>query len=496
MMEDMGSGQSTATEREVQSIIQVFLGRLGVTFFIFDGLDECKDWEELVGALEDLTQESDCSVVCTGRPHLSVASMVGANTSQIHLETRGNLADIKLYLEPKIHTLRKRGKLPNSLTVAEVVDTIANRADSMFLWVVLMISYLSSPLLTPNNRLQAINNIHVLEGLDAMFMQILEDLQRRLPKSEWSKIKRVFQWLVVAQTPWTIKMLHTALAVQNTRPITPDDYISDFHEALMQTVGSFVEIYSDGTVRFIHLSVQEFLADPSPEFQSSELSRSFHVQKEHAHCSMATLCLSYMIYNIPHKPITATAQQGTRAADLSKQYPLLAYATKWWPTHACQSLRLNDRAASGYSADCYRTLFKAVAETLWNKEFLSCWIETSYIFHNVPSLDTMKSCLGALQRKYPEIWKFQVEPIVDILNRLAPQLSRLNTDWGHILKKEPNEIWLPSINAVGRFDLWASSGNAKMSFLESEDDEGSILIASQVSADGARVGMLKIWTSV
>ena len=51
-------------------------------------------------------------------------------------------------------------------------------------------------------------------------------------------------------------------------------------------------------------------------------------------------------------------------------------------------------------------------------------------------------------------------------------------------------------NAVGRFDLWATSDNTKMSFLDSKDDEGSILIASQVSADGRSVDMLKIWTSV
>ena len=496
LMEDTGSGHNTATKREIQSVIQVFLARLGVSFLMFDALDECEDWEELLETLEDVTQGSNCSVVCTGRPHLSVASMVGDNTSQIHLEARGNLADMKLYLEPKIHILRKRRKLPDSLTVTEIVDKIANRANSMFLWVVLMISYLSSPLLTPNDRLQAINNISLLEGLDSMFSSILEDLNRRLHKSEWSKIKNMFQWLVVAQTPWTLPMLHTALAVQDTRPITSDDYISDFSESLIQTCGSFVEIYSDGTVRFIHFSVQEFLANPNPEFQNSELSRSFHVQKELAHCSMATLCLSYMIYNIPHKPITVTGQQGTEAGDLSQKYPLLSYSTKWWPIHACQSLRLNDLGASGYSAGCYGTSFKVIVEALCNKNFISCWIETSYIFQNAPNLDIMKSCAQALKRKYPEVWKFRVESMVEKLDRLAPELNRLNLDWGHILKKEPNEIWLPSINAIGRFDLWASSAGAKMNFLESKEDAGSILIASQVSADGASVGMLKIWTSV
>jgi len=139
--------------------------------------------------------------------------MFRINTSQIRLKTQENLGDMKLYHEPKIEALLKRGKLPNYFTVTDMVDKIANRADSMFLRAVLMIGYLSSLLLTPNNRLQAINNIYVLEGLDAMFNQILEDLKRRLPRSEWLKIKRMFQWLVVAQTPWKLEMLHTALTV-------------------------------------------------------------------------------------------------------------------------------------------------------------------------------------------------------------------------------------------------------------------------------------------
>ena len=157
-----------------------------------------------------------------------------------------------------------------------------------------------------------------------MFKQILEDLKRRLPKSEWSKIQRMFQWLVVAQTPWSLDNLHTALAVQSNRAITADDYTPDFQESLLQTCGSFIEVYADGTVRFIHLSVQEFLANSGTEFQDSELSRSFHVIKELAHSSMATLCLSYIIHNVPHSPA------GSEAASLHTKFPLLLYATKWW----------------------------------------------------------------------------------------------------------------------------------------------------------------------
>jgi hypothetical protein len=140
-------------------------------------------------------------------------------------------------------------------------------------------------------------------------------------------------------------------------------------------------------------------------------------------------------------------------------------------------------------------MFKAITEVVNNKELLSTWIEASYIFQNTPSLTTLTSTMVKFQRSYAELWKLQVSPVVETLNRLSSELSRLNLNWGHILRNEPHEIWLSSINTVGNFDLWASKNDADMNFLKSEGDEGSILIASQVSYDGRSVGMLKVWTS-
>lgn len=151
LLEDMGSGQASATDQEIQSIIQVYLGRLGTSFLVFDALDECTDWEDFIETLDRITQYSECRIVILGRPHLSIATVTGAHPFQIYLETQQNLEDMKRYLEPKVEVLYRRGKLPKTLTASDIVNKIANRADSMFLWVVLMIGYLSSPLLTPNH---------------------------------------------------------------------------------------------------------------------------------------------------------------------------------------------------------------------------------------------------------------------------------------------------------------------------------------------------------
>lgn len=495
IMDDVGSGQTIASEKEVQSILRIFLGRLGQSYLIFDALDECLNWEEFLESLEEITRGIGCKVVILCRPHLRFTQVTRGNPCQIALEAEGNLADMKRYLEPNIQRLWDRGKISKTLSVAEVSSKIADRANSMFLWAVLMAGYLASPLLTPNDRLEAINNMKMLEGLDAMFKKVLEDLQHRIPRKEWSKILKMFQWLIVAQRPWSVEMLRTALAVQSNRKTTADDYIADFEESLLQTCGSFVEISQDGKIGFIHLSVKEFLTIFSPECHNSEVARSFHVQKEVADCSMATLCLSYITYNVPHGPMSGCESKPADWTALESEYALLHYATKWWPVHVSQGLPSPKSDISVYPEGCVENMCRAMTPIISNKKLLTSWIEASWVFQCPPSLGSLTARMSAFVNICPSSYKLEVSAIVDKLKRLSLELGRLNCEWGHILRTEPNEIWLPSINAIGKFNLWIGTEDANLRSLTSESDEGSMLIASQVSLDGTKVGMLKLWPS-
>lgn len=492
IMDDIGSGQAVASEKEVQSILRIFLGQLDQSYLLFDALDECLNWEEFLESLEEITRGIRCKVIILCRPHLRFAHVLGGTPCQIALEAEGNLADMKRYLEPNIQRLWERGKISNSLSVTVISSRIAHRADSMFLWAVLMAGYLASPLLTPNDRLEAINNMKMLEGLDAIFKKVLEDLQLRIPKKEWSKILKMFEWLIVAQQPWTVEMLRTALAVQRNRKTTVDDYIADFEESLLQTCGSFVEIRQDGTIGFVHLSVQEFLTISSSH-SNSDCASSFHVQKEVAHCSMATLCLSYLTYNVPHGPMSGCESKPAEGKVLDSQYPLLRYATRWWPVHASQGFPSSQSDMSVYPKGCLENMCQVITPAISNKKLLTSWIESSWIFHGPPSLGNLTAKMSTFINKCPDGYKSEVSATVEKLKQLSSELARLNAEWGHILKTEPNEIWLPSVNAIGKFDLWNDTDDANLKPLITERDEDCILIASQVSSDGTMVGMLKLW---
>jgi len=494
IMDDIGCGQTAASEKEVKSILRVFLGHVGQSYLLFDALDECTSWEEFLESLEDITRGIRCKIIILCRPHLRLANIIGGNPTQIALEAEGNLEDMKRYLEPNIQRLWDRGKISKSLSVAAISSKIAHRANSMFLWAVLMAGYLASPLLTPNDRLEAINNLKMLEGLDAIFTKVLEDLQLRIPKREWSKILKMFQWLIVAQRPWSVEMLRTALAVQRNRKTTSDDFIADFEESLLQTCGSFVEIRQDRTVGFIHLSVQEFLTI-SGYSSSPDGASSFHVQREVADCSMATVCLSYLTYNIPHGPLSGSENIAADRRVLDTEYPLLSYATKWWPIHASQAFPSPKSDISVYPKGCLENMCQAMTPAISNKKLMKTWIESYWTFYGPPSLGGLATIMNTFSNHCPDGYKRDVLATANKLKGLSSELTRLKDEWGHILKSEPHEIWLPSINAIGDFDLFSDTNEASLKPLTSESDENCILIASQVSSDGTKVGMLKVWPS-
>jgi hypothetical protein len=122
-----------------------------------------------------------------------------------------------------------------------------------------MVRYLQSPTLTLQERLEAISDMNLLEGLDKLYMRILENVQEHLPQRQWVKVQKIFQWIAAAPYPLRTLELRIALAAQQSRAASKDDLIPDFEPSLVQICRALVEIKEDLTVYFIHLSVLKFL---------------------------------------------------------------------------------------------------------------------------------------------------------------------------------------------------------------------------------------------
>jgi hypothetical protein len=425
----------------------------------------------------------------------------------MELEQGENLEEITTIIRPELTSLISLGKLGPRFGpegAEAVIQRLARRADSIVLWAVLMVKYLQSKTLTPTDREEIINEETHFNGLHELYSKILADLGRRVPTAQHAKAHKVFEWLVITQQPWTTKMLEEALAVKTNRPSSEGDFLAHFEESLLELCGPLVEIRQDRIVRFIHLSVAEYLT--SKEHLATK--STFSVSLRRAHSSAANLCLAYLKNEIPQKPLSGTASTRPHQPSIALKYSLLQYAVTYWSQHARLSLEHDVDYADNlehvtqftqtFTQKGFSDLFQLLSRLTTDKLFVTVWIEASWTFEVPPSLldipDLIVSSVTILPKQNQKL-KTDLKALGQTLQRLSGNLSHLNKQWGLTLTESPNEIWLPSTNAFTDSEFWIGTDAADVKWLPSQEEEQSVLIVSQVSMDGNGVGVIKVWPS-
>jgi len=489
-----GSGQRFASEEDVLDILELYIERCNPAYFVFDGMDECSNHVDFVLELERLTKGTRTRILLFGRPHLHYGNVRQSESNQILLGPQENLQDLQAYLHRHVLSLLEKGAIARRQPddAAAIVEILAHNSSSIFLWAILMIAYLQSPFLTPRDRLDAIEQIHVFTGLDALFMKILDQVEKSTPKTQWNRIKTVFQCLIAAFRPLTTQELKILLAVKKDTAMSAEDQIQDFDNSLVQMCRSLVEIRPDGTVAFIHLSVSEFLIKAESRRNSPW---PFHVQIYSAHRTMAVLCISHMLNDVPHSPLSGCSSTTITSILLEERFPLLQYATSNWESHAwkCLQFESRDDIKNTFAIDEYKILLSQILVAVSSPEFVSMWVEAGWIFGTCPS----QRDLPAVIRSALEILGLQtsakVAKLIAKLDSLSTYISNLERQWGRVLEQHPNEIWLPSIQTFAQSEFSVGSNVSNLVSLSSPEDVDAILLASQVSDSGSEVGVLKVW---
>lgn len=488
ILNETGHGQKEASLEEIRSILRVYVNHFSPLAIILDGLDECSDSEEFLRDLGDDLDSTECKVILLARHNL-YSPLLDHMRYHIVLGSQENLQDIKLYLHPKITWLLRKKGLSGQQSADLIASNIAQRADSMFLWAVLMITYLSAPSLSPGEWLSAVQNLTNFEGLETLYTRILAGLQQRTPRSEWLKIQNIFQWLVVQKEPWSVLMLGDALATKHDRATILEDFIPDLEAVLPYMCGSLIEVKEDNTVRFVHLSVSEFLTSVEP---SADAVRPFHVRLKDGQQSMARVCLSYLTYDISHEPLGGAAWVVPERKQTESAHPFLRYAALNWVEHASQCFDCSlDRFDSVGNYNWHtlsseeRGLLKIIYDSILDKLLVTMWIEACWLFRATPNVaglpchDISLSLWGTL---------FDMK-----ISQLGEVLQKLDERWGHILESKPNEIWLPSINTFMASDFLVGTTAASLQVLSLDTDDEAMIIASQVSLTGTEIGIIKLW---
>jgi hypothetical protein len=501
--------QPVATDNQVFSLLHLILHRIGQIILIFDGVDECEDKDLFFFTeLYRLTEGAhSCSILLSGRPTTTVPNAFGRGYFLLNLNESQNLLDIERYLRPRIGELLDSRALvvtthnSNKNDLEKIVRTISTRANGMFLWATLLVEYLQSPALTMRQRWEAIDNINLLEGLDALYEAVLHTVQLRFPATARLNIRRIFQWVARACRPLHINELQNIVAIPLNGPVEADFMIPNFEKSLGPMSGALLEIAADRTVRFIHLSVVEHLFKESTETagRSSSGRQDLEVDQASTDRYLATCCLSYLCHTIPSEPLNGNPQKTPDAGYQMRRFPALQYIAQYWSYHlfSCLGRFPTSSGASRRENDgSLQQLTQLAASFLFDRCKVTVWIEASWLFQNPPSimLPVEELCaLSGLGVLSPSEGKLLFKAFSH-LKRLSADLEALNNSWGHVLRDSPNEIWEPSISAFTKSDFWSSVSGAKLTQIAIPSDVGkkSILLRSQVSVDGLELGLMRL----
>ncbi|KAL4941118.1 hypothetical protein BDV06DRAFT_223412 [Aspergillus oleicola] len=449
LMTSTGSGQLKASNDEILHLLAMYLQLAPITLLL-DGIDECCEPDILLQILSSTFYHANCRTILSSRPTIKLNWFVAV--SVVELSERMNFGDIKAFLEPKLEHMMAQGLLEGTEPSADLANKIAGRSDSMFLWASLMISYLKSEALSPEDRHEAIDNLNLLEGLDGMYSTIITTLRRRFPsKAEWDRVEKLFRWIRTAARPLHHKELRYALGIRSSKKnmrkaVSARQLIPHFEKVLGIMSGALMEISAGFTVSFIHLSVIEFLEQT--DGYGSEAMPFLRQHISEAHCQSATDCLLYILHTVKLEPLSGSSRASTNASQVRQRYPFLLYAAQFWSKHAEDAMKNHPPGSQITTRPSFVSMFQEMFTFISTPSAVTAWSEASWVF------------------------------------------------------AEPNEIWEPSIPAFVQSPFWVGTKDARLQTISSGDEDtayadlgDAILISTQTSSNGHEVGIIKAWPS-
>lgn len=488
------SAPRMATRDDLLNLLQWLLLRYPNVVIIIDGVDECSDPNELLKYLaridavpvashgSGIPDRAGSFTALFQRPTVKIPPLWEAKAQRLALSKDHNHKDIRNFLLPAITELQRSGLLADIEDVQQMATKAAKHANGMFLWARLLLDYLSSDALTCEDRSEAMKNMVFLESLESLYGAILITLQQTL-QSEKSRttVKHIFSWLSVCFRPLEIQELRVALSISDHGNMIPN-----LESSLRRMTGALVEITAHGIVRFIHLSVLQYL-------QRQGKRNYFGLDSpDSIHCFIATSCLSYWIDHLPHGPIAGSLETTPDSSVQSLQYPFLGYSVRFWCDHFRGSV-----CQQHFEEMPIKELLAALKELTTDNVLASTWIEASWTFGVQPNLKGIVDTVNILVQSGK--WSQELLKLLSVvksdLSDFASDLGVLNREWSAVLSTTPNEIWKGNIAGFFKSRFWHSEVEDTQIFslgASSIDAPNTRLIQSQSSSDGKHVGCIKL----
>jgi hypothetical protein len=479
-----------ATTDEVLDVLLLLL-RQHPTFIVVDGIDECSDTEMLLASLARLCRGSDTRVIIFSRPNLRIPLEYQKWASDaphiLPLTNKHNAVAIDGLVVPEMNRLADQGFFGISMDRV-LISEVANIADGDFSWASTLMRFLQSPLLSSKERLDILQGIRSLQGLESLFRVVFDALARH-PPTEKRIITDTFRWLSFPINRMCPGALHAALSTYNPN-VSDGSHTTDIMQALPELTCGLLRVVNDD-IAFAHETIRDYLHDPVS--QGSEFSLC---DESSVHAHLAARCLTYLAHDIPKRPLGAlqphnaarppviptssgssqrtsasgdsgykslssldgdtnthaaptipTQHNNSRANSIrivpfDTHLPFLRYAALCWPIHLSRALSPSSHYATTPPTDTLAYL-PALSAFLASRLAVTVWVEASFRYNLPPTLTRL---VGPLSDLKGEISPATVEGkelrlVVNEIRGLSERLVNLKKEHEGVMRVNPSLIW-------------------------------------------------------
>ncbi|KAH6704178.1 hypothetical protein BKA61DRAFT_660800 [Leptodontidium sp. MPI-SDFR-AT-0119] len=319
-------GKQQPTQDALEVAVQQMLNEFEETFIILDALDECKEREELLLLLKNLTSwgAGKLHVLATSRRERDIEeTLESLTTSEICLQSALVDHDIRTHLSERLQNDPKLKRWPANVR-GEIKNTLMEGAQGMFRWVVCQLDVLRKCL-----KVDALRR--ALKTLPKTLNETYDRILRSIDEDYSQDAFRILQWLVYSARPLRMEEMVEVIAIDTEQSqFNPENRLPDPRDLLticssLVTTISVTTKGNDGAsnetteLRLAHFSVKEYLISDrirtGTAFQYDIQSRG---EEE-----IAQSCLTYLLQ----------FQSGVLNSENLNTFPLALYAAEHWCRH-------------------------------------------------------------------------------------------------------------------------------------------------------------------
>ncbi|KAI0971987.1 hypothetical protein F4678DRAFT_65229 [Xylaria arbuscula] len=217
--------------------------------------------------------------------------------------------------------------------IGDIEQSITRKSDGMFLYARLILDYLANNIFIRGTQvISAVNGLP--EKLFGFYSQILSQILAHLNRQSVEHVKTMFRWIAFARRPLARVEFLSAMA------FSEGDYTitNSAPRFILEACNPLVEERSDGTLSFIHSSVQEFLESPESRLDITETQ----AVEEQGTATVTCLISGLQTLTKPHDNRSRNVQvaKGLHAFHI--------YATEYWTEYLFRYVELPmvDRSVS------------------------------------------------------------------------------------------------------------------------------------------------------